>query len=680
MKTSFSPRRALALVALALLAAAAPASATSYVRMSDEALADSASIVAEVRVVAVESSPARGTPSTDYLVQIERMLKGDTGGSTVVVRVDGGVRPDGIGLRIFGAPRFKEGSRAVLFLEERKDGTYGIYNMMLGAFHELTAGGRRVAMRNLGEATEVIKRQDGSIELAPGADRPRDLDRFAAWVQDRARDVRRPADYFVELGPQGLQQAHEKFTHLSDTNADDPDATNLPLRWFLFDNNSNAAITFRAHSTPQPAVPDVYSAFQAALNLWTSDSTTPIRYLYGGQTSASGGLAEFDNVNTILFNDPNDEISAFRCEGSNGGGVIAKGGPWFDRGLTGRFKGTSYIETQGADIVVNNGIDCFFQNSQNPQKAAEELFAHELGHTLGFGHSSENTREPNATLKDALMYAFVHDDGRGARINSDDRAALAKIYGAGSSTAPPGKCKADATTLCLMKKRFRVQVEWQNQFDGSSGVGRAIPRTDFTGFFSFGDPSNVELLIKVLDFGDVIKVFYGQLTNLNFTITVTDTNTGEVKTYTNTSGNCGGIDNGAFPSAQAVFAKKGRASASAAARAQRPADKCKGDKDTLCLNGRFAVEVDWHNPGNGEGGKANSVSLSRVTGTFYFTDPGNLELMTKMLDFGDRFVFFYGTLSNLEYTIRVTDMETGVVKTYQNPAGTFCGGLDNNAF
>ena len=74
------------------------------------------------------------------------------------------------------------------------------------------------------------------------------------------------------------------------------------------------------------------------------------------------------------------------------------------------------------------------------------------------------------------------------------------------------------------------------------------------------------------------------------------------------------------------------------------------------------------------------MSLSKVTGTFFFTDPGNVELMTKLLDFGDRFVFFYGTLSNLEYTIRVTDTQTGVIKTYKNPANSFCGGLDNNAF
>lgn len=663
-------RRALGLVALAVLATVAPATATSFVMMPDEALADGAPLVAQVRVVAVESSPAPGTPSTDYLVQVENVLKGFAAGSTIVVRVEGGVRPDGLGLRIYGAPLFREGSRGVLFLRERGDGTYGVYQMMLGAFHDVAAGGQRVAMRDLGGTAEVKRNPDGSIGLSHGADRPRDLARFASWIEDRASGVRRPADYFVALAPKALQQVTEEFTHLRDPE------TNAPLRWVLFDGGGS--VTFQAYNTPQPRIPDSNAAVRTALALWTNDPDTPVRYLFGGTTAATGGLDTFDGINTILFNDPEDAIEAYSCAS---GGILAKGGPWYDSTDTHNFRGTSYARTQGADIVINNGIDCFFQTSPNPQKAAEELFAHELGHTLGLGHSSEDGDEPNATLRDALMYAFVHDDGRGARMNSDDRAGLRRIY-VGTSGGGTSKCVANATTLCLQKKRFRVQVEWQNQFDGSSGVGRAIPRTDLTGFFSFGDPSNVELLVKILDFGDVIKVFYGQLTNLRFTITITDTRTGEVKNYSNTTGDCGGIDASAFASAQAAntFMKNPGAAATSAPRGAK-AGTCRGDRDTLCLqSGRFSVEVDWRNTGNNTSGKGNAVSLSNVTGTFYFTDAGNVELMTKLLDFGDRFVFFYGTLSNLEYTIRVTDTQTGTVKTYNNPANSFCGGLDNNAF
>lgn len=98
------------------------------------------------------------------------------------------------------------------------------------------------------------------------------------------------------------------------------------------------------------------------------------------------------------------------------------------------------------------------------------------------------------------------------------------------------------------------------------------------------------------------------------------------------------------------------------------------------LNGRFQLEVDWHNPGNGQGGRAAAVALSRQTGAFSFTDASNLELLAKIVDSGSRIDVFYGSLSDLEYTLRVTDTATGRTKTYHNPAGTFCGGLDVGGF
>jgi hypothetical protein len=248
-----------------------------------------------------------------------------------------------------------------------------------------------------------------------------------------------------------------------------------------------------------------------------------------------------------------------------------------------------------------------------------------------------------------------------------------------------GVCKPDQFTLCLLGKRFKAEVNWSNQFDGSSGGGSAISSTDSTGFFYFTDPSNYELIIKILNFGSVIKVFYGELTDLHFTITITDTTTGTIKTYQNTPGDCGGIDNNAFTAAAAPAPGAKRAqlggAAGPASGAIEKRGRCAPSSSTLCLlDRRFAVNVSWMNQFDGSSGLGSPRSLSDQSGLFTFTDPTVVELVLKMVDFGDRTAVFYGTLSNLEYDITVTDTIGGTTKTYHNAPGNYCGGLDNSAF
>ncbi len=665
--------------ALAMVAAVSPALATSYVMVSDQALADQASVIAEGHITSAEPSPANTAPSTDYLFEIDRLIKGYTAGSSVVVRVLGGVRADGVGLKIWGAPTYHEGDRALLFLNDRPDGVYGVTHFLLGAFHEAESSGQRIAIRNLADASEVQISPDGSLKAGSGVDRPRDLEHFANWLSDRINGLTRSPDYFAILSPGQLKNLTGQFTLFTDSGKN--------LRWFAFDRGGS--VTFQANSTPQEGLSGGgYTEYQHALSAWNGAGGTKIHYVYGGTTTATGGLQTFDEINTILFNDPNNEVgSKYSC---TQGGTLAVSGPWYDPTVTGKFNGRQFIEIQGADTITNAGISCFFQSSNSPSKAAEELFGHELGHTLGLDHSCGDDASGSCSdpVKDqALMRAFIHDDGRGARLGSDDIAAVRFLYL--PSTGKPAVCRNSATSLCL-DRHFQVSVNWTNQFNGTSGSGRAIPKTAFTGFFSFGDPSNIELLIKILDFGSTVKVFYGELTNLQFTITVTDTATGDVKTYSNTAGDCGGIDQAAFSaSTSAASAGQPARGVPAVASALPFTNKssaassgaCRADRNTLCLlNGRFTVTVDWANPANGTSGQAVATGLSKLVGTLYFTDPSNVELMAKVVQFPDRIAFFYGALSDLPYTIHVTDNTTGTTKTYTSTAGTLCGGLDNNAF
>jgi hypothetical protein len=44
------------------------------------------------------------------------------------------------------------------------------------------------------------------------------------------------------------------------------------------------------------------------------------------------------------------------------------------------------------------------------------------------------------------------------------------------------------------------------------------------------------------------------------------------------------------------------------------------------------------------------------------------------------FWFFFGALTNVPYTIRVTDTLTGLEKSYPHPPGEFTAGVDAEAF
>lgn len=126
-----------------------------------------------------------------------------------------------------------------------------------------------------------------------------------------------------------------------------------------------------------------------------------------------------------------------------------------------------------------------------------------------------------------------------ARLQNVD-GAFSETYGSitqwieNGNAVQPNICTQNTTTLCLSGDRFAVSATWKT--GNQNGSGQAVRLTGDTGYFWFFGSSNVEVVIKVLNacgFNSKFWVFAGGLTDVNVVLTVRDTKTGSVRTYTN---------------------------------------------------------------------------------------------------------------------------------------------------
>src|SRR5688572_855985 len=227
---------------LAFFGAVESAHALTYLAIDDATLADQAVAIAEIDVLSVESAPGTLLPSTDYVVLVDRVLKGSLG-ANVVIRVLGGVRDDGLTFVVPGAPVFREGDRALVFLTPQDDGTWSIAQLALGAFHRVELGADpALAVRDLGQSFAVDRRAE------PLADRERDFDRFSAWIEDRASGARRAADYLRPVEPATSRTIVERFRLLENGG--------LNYRWFEFDRGEAVSWVFNGAGSTNPGRED----------------------------------------------------------------------------------------------------------------------------------------------------------------------------------------------------------------------------------------------------------------------------------------------------------------------------------------------------------------------------------------------------------------------------------------
>ncbi len=276
-----------------------------------------------------------------------------------------------------------------------------------------------------------------------------------------------------------------------------------------------------------------------------------------------------------------------------------------------------------------------------------------------------------------------------------------------TSALSPAACTPSANGQCLLGGRFLLEAIYQDSH-GNAGLANVVPITSDTAYLWFFSPSNVEAVVKVLDgcgLGGHFWVFAGGLTNVHVILRVTDTHTGAVRYYevpfgppftptqdTSAFGTCGfakaAPDAGAAAAAamastalrQSAIADiearlRTAAPAKLPARAEQPAaiTGCTQSPTALCLNNnRFRVQATF-DAGAAGSGNAHVGTLTSDTGYLWFFSASNVEAVVKVLNgcgLNGKYWVFAGGLTNVKVTITVTDTQTGLFRTYNNPAQT----------
>lgn len=233
---------------------------------------------------------------------------------------------------------------------------------------------------------------------------------------------------------------------------------------------------------------------------------------------------------------------------------------------------------------------------------------------------------------------------------------------------------ADPAVLSLGHGRFKATIDWKAP-DGLAGRGYGKNLTNDSGGFWFFSPERTEVVVKVLDGRQIngrFWVFVGSLTDVEFDLEVMDQVSGEKRRYRNNASSFASFgDTQAFPLGEAQRTIEGTA----------PNFYYSSTTRAVPVGAHFEVEVDWQTA-TGQGvGKGSQ--LSGETAAFTFFSPENVELLVNVIDgraINGRYWVFAASLSNVAYTLRVRDLQTGEVKEYQNPAGSFASFGDTSAF